>query len=88
METVFIGTVDDLGNGTGLDMVINRLQGTSLGTYWNTDTDLLLLCVMQTGRFCVCRPNDHYSRYVEKLNLSSDDAILLAKWMQKNLEIP
>jgi hypothetical protein len=82
---MFVGPVD-LENGTCLELVIAPLKGTALRGQWDTKTDLLMLCVMQTGRCCTCRPNDHSSRYVEKLGLSSDDAKDLSEWMSWNLQ--
>jgi hypothetical protein len=41
---MFIGNVD-LGNGTGLELVIVPLKGTSLQGQWSFSTDLLLVCV-------------------------------------------
>lgn len=79
---MFVGSVD-LGNGTGLDLVITPLKGTSLQGQWKTKTDLLMLCVVQTGRCCICRAGDERDRYVEKLGLSTDDAERLSKWMKE-----
>lgn len=82
---MFVGPVD-LKNGTCLELVIVPLKGTSLRGQWDTNTDLLMLCVVQSGKCCTCRPNDHSSRYVEKLDLSSDDAKHLSEWMSGNLQ--
>lgn len=80
---MFVGSVD-LGNGTGLDLVITSLVGSTMPGRWDTDTDLLMLSTVQNGRCCVCRTTDHPSRYVEKLALPSDDANRLAKWLEAN----
>lgn len=82
---MFVGPVD-LKNGTCLELVIAPLKGTALRDQWDTKTDLLMLCVIQTGRCCPCRPNDHPSRYVEKLGLPPDDAKHLSEWMSGNLQ--
>lgn len=82
---MFIGPVD-LKNGTCLDLVIAPLKGTALRGQWDTKTDLLMLCVIQTGRCCTCHPNDDPSRYVEKLELFSDDAKHFSEWMSANLQ--
>jgi hypothetical protein len=78
---MFTGNVD-LGNGTGLELVIVPLKGTSLPGQWKADNDLLLLCVMQSGRCCTCRKADHAERLVDKLGLTRDDAERLAKWVR------
>jgi len=78
---MFTGNVD-LGNGTGLELVITPLRGTSLRGQWESDNDLLLLCVMQTGRFCTCHKLGQAGRFEDKLGLSHDDAELLAKWLE------
>lgn len=77
---MFVGPVD-LKNGTCLELVIAPLKGTVLRGQWETKTDLLMVCVIQTGRCCPCRPNDRPSRYVEKLGLPPDDAKHLSEWM-------
>ena len=59
----------DLGNGTGLELVIVPLKGSAMPGQWDTDTDLLML----------------WSRYTEKLDLLEADAKLLADWMSQNL---
>jgi hypothetical protein len=79
---MFVGNVD-LGNGTGLELVILSLKGTSLRGQWEANNDLLLLCVMQSGRFCTCRKTDHPQRFVDKLGLERDDAEHLAEWLKK-----
>lgn len=81
---MFVGSVD-LGNGTGLELVIIPLKGSALHGQWETNTDLLMLCVMQSGRCCTCRPAGHPNRFVDKLGLSTDDAEHLAKWLKANL---
>ena len=81
---MFVGSVD-LKNGTGLELVIVPLKGTALRGQWEIKTDLLMLCVMQSGRCCTCRPTDHPSRFVEKLSLPTGDAENLASWLKANL---
>jgi|LGOV01.1.fsa_nt_gb hypothetical protein len=81
---MFVGPVD-LKNGTYLELVVAPLKGTNLRGQWDTKTDLLMLCIIQNGRCCICRPNDDPSRYVEKLDLSDDDAKHLSEWMSGNL---
>ena len=81
---MFVGSVD-LGNGTGLNLIIVPLKGSSLEGAWKPSTDLLLLCVMQNGKCCTCRPGDHPSRFQEKLGLPGDDAKRLARWLETNL---
>ena len=80
---MFVGSVD-LGNGTGLELVITSLKGSTLPGRWDADTNLLMLCIVQNGRCCVCRATDHPSRYSEKLALPNDDANRLAKWLEAN----
>ena len=81
---MFVGDVD-LGNGTGLELVIVPLKGSSLRGQWEPSTDLLMLCVMQNGRCCTCTPCEHPSRFEEKLDLSTADAEGLADWLKNNL---
>ena len=83
-ELMFVGSVD-LGNGTVLELVIVPLKGSALRGQWEANTDLLMLCVMQNGRCCTCRPTDHPSRFEEKLGLPRDDAQRLADWLKSNL---
>lgn len=78
---MFVGNVI-LGNGTGLELVIVPLKGTELQGQWKSNNDLLLLCVMQSGRFCTCSKSDHPSRFVDKLGLAPDDAERLANWLK------
>ena len=73
----------DLGNGTELQLVIAPLKGTDLRGQWKTDNDLLLLCLMQTGRFCTCHKGDPADRFVDKLALPRADAQCLAEWLKK-----
>jgi hypothetical protein len=80
---MFVGSVD-LGNGTALELIIVPLKGFPLRGQWENNTDLLLLCVMQSGKFCTFRPSDDANRYVDKLGLSIADARLLAQWLQNN----
>jgi hypothetical protein len=82
---MFVGTVD-LGNGTQLELIIIPLKGSYLRGRWDSKTDLLLLCEMGSGKFCICRPSDHPSRYNEKLGLPLSDAEHLARWLQSNLQ--
>jgi len=84
---MFVGTVD-FKNETALDIVVVSLKGTALRGQWDTNTDLLLLCVKQKGRFCTCRPSDHPSRYAEYLDLPKEDAELLAEWMKNTFQEP
>ena len=81
---MFLGRVD-FGNGTGLDLAIMPLKGTSLPGKWNTDTDLLLMCVLQNGRCCLCEPNEYPDHYEKRLGLLKGDARRLADWMAKNI---
>jgi len=81
---MFVGPVD-FKNGTCLELVITPLKGTNLPGQWDTKTNLLMLCVVQTCRCCTCRPDDHPSRYEEKLGLPPDDAEHLREWMIGNL---
>lgn len=80
----FVGTVD-LGNGTGLELVIIPLKNTELKGMWDKDTDLFLLCIMQNNSCCTFRPSGHFSRYVEKLGIGTADAKLLAEWLKNNI---
>jgi len=79
---MFVGDVD-LGNGTGLELVILPLKGTELKGMWGKETDLFLLCLMQNSTCCTFRPSDHFSRYVEKLRIPEGDAKCLAKWLSE-----
>jgi len=81
---MFVGSVD-LENGTGLNLVIAPLKGTKLGGCWDKNTNLILVCVMQTGRCCCCSPDTHPDRLIDKLGLGKDDAERLALWLKKNL---
>jgi len=78
---MFTGRID-LGNGTGLDLVIVPLKGSTLQGQWEEDTDLLMLCDVGNARCCTCSPNDHPNRYTEKLALSTSDAEGLANWFK------
>lgn len=84
LNEIFVGNVD-LGNGTGLELVIFPLKNTELRGMWEKDTDLFLLCLMQNNTCCTFRPSDHFSRYVEKLRIFEADAKLLAQWLKKNI---
>lgn len=77
---MFTGIVA-LGNGTGLELVIVPLKGTTVPGQWGPDTDLLLLCTIQDGRCCTCSKTEHPSRFEEKLGLPNGDAKLLADWL-------
>ena len=77
---MFVGKVD-LGP-TGLQVLVVPLKGTKLEGCWDIDTDLLYLCVHQSGRCCACKAGDHYNRFEEKLGLSKPDAEGLAKWLK------
>ncbi|EKD80852.1 MAG: hypothetical protein ACD_39C02123G0004 [uncultured bacterium] len=79
---MFTGKVS-LGNGTGLDLAIFPLTGTSFPGYWESDNEFFLLCLVAHNRCCICRCNDHPSRFEEKLELPEDDAIRLASWLSK-----
>ncbi len=79
---MFVGSVD-LGY-TNFELVIVPLKGTSLPGQWNMDTDLMMLCHMQSGKWCTCRPNEHPDRFVDKLGMSNPDAENLAEWLKKN----
>jgi len=83
-KETFVGNVD-LGNGTGLELVIIPLRNTELRGMWEKDTDLFLLCIMQNNSCCTFRPSDHFSRYTEKLRISKADAKLLAQWLNSNI---
>jgi len=78
---MFTGNVA-LGNGTGLELVIVPLKGTTIPGQWEPDTDLLLLCVIQDGRCCTCSKTEHHTRFEEKLGLPRGDAKLLATWLE------
>jgi hypothetical protein len=78
---MFVGSVN-LENGTGLELVIIPLNGSVLSGQWKANTDLLMLCVVQDGRCCTCRPTDHPSRFAKKLSLQMDDAEHLAAWLK------
>ena len=78
---MFAGNVD-LGNGTGLDLVILPLKGTELQGMWAKDTDLFLLCLMPNS-CCTFEPSGHFSRYVEYLGITEADAKCLARWLSE-----
>ena len=80
---MFVGRVD-LENGSGYELVITPLKGSVMEGQWDTKTDLVLISVIQSGRCCTCRPDDHPNRYAENLNIPKQDAELLAKWLQDN----
>lgn len=80
---MFVGSVD-LGY-TNFELVIVPLKGTTLLGQWNMDTDLLMLCHMQSGRCCTCSTDVHPERFVDKLGMSQTDAANLSKWLKENL---
>ena len=80
---MFVGKAS-LENGTNLDLVIVPLAGSELNNRWASDTDLLILCVLQNGRCGTFRPNDHPMRFIDNLKLSKEDADHLVKWLQQN----
>lgn len=81
---MFVGSI---GLGvTGFELIIIPLKGTSMKGGWGKNTDLLLLCHFQSGRFCVCSPSPHYSRFVDKLGMPEVDAKNLANWVKENFE--
>lgn len=79
---MFVGSVD-LGD-TNFQLVVVPLKGTRLPGQWDMDTDLLMLCHMQSGRCCACRADDHPNRFVDKLGMFDLDAKNLAKWLKEN----
>jgi hypothetical protein len=81
---MFVGSVD-LGSETSLELVIVPLKGSALHGQWEASTDLLMVCVMQSGRCCTCRPTEDPSRFKEKLDLAPDDAQRLAEWLKNKL---
>lgn len=80
---MFVSRVD-LGNGTGLELVIIPLKGSTMPGRWDRDTDSVMLCVVQNNRCCTCTPDSDWTRYTEKLGLSHPDAKRLAQWMSEN----
>ena len=54
---MFVGTVN-LNTGTRLELVIVPLKGSTLEGQWSLETDLLLLCVIQSCKSCTCRVQD------------------------------
>jgi len=77
---MFVGAVN-LGT-TNFELVVVPLKGSELRGRWDPNTDLLLLCHLQTGRFCVCRSGDHSSRLKEYLGIGDYDAQNLAEWLK------
>lgn len=80
---MFVGSVN-LGL-TNFELVIVPLKGTSLPGQWDMDTELLMLCHMQSGRCCTFSTDVHPDRFVDKLELSIPDAANLANWLNENL---
>jgi hypothetical protein len=78
---MFVGSVD-LKNGTQLELVIVPLKGSTLRGQWEISTNLVMICVMNNSRCCVCAPDDFPSRFEEKLGLAHDDAKRLAQWLK------
>lgn len=78
---MFVGTTGS--KIAAFDLVVVPLKGTALDGRWGTSTDLLLLCHIQSGKFCICRPGDHPSRFEEKLGMSELDAEYLATWVEE-----
>ena len=78
---MFVGSVD-LGV-THFELVIVPLKGTKMPGQWDVDTDLLMLCHMQSGKCCTCRLDDHPDRFTDKLGMSSPDAENLATWLKE-----
>jgi hypothetical protein len=76
---MFAGSID-LGM-SNFELIIFPLKGTTIPGRWDKDTDLLNVCYLHSGRFCICRPGDHPSRYEENLGLGQADADALAKWI-------
>ena len=79
---MFVGSVN-LGV-TNFELVIVALKGTKLPGQWDMDTGLLMLCHMQSGKWCTCRPDEHPDRFTDKLGMPSPDAENLAKWLKEN----
>jgi len=48
------------------------------------DTDLLMLCHMQSGKWCTCSADEHPDRFTDNLGMSNPDAENLANWLKEN----
>ena len=79
---MFAGRVA-VGKYSEYDVVVVPLKGTKIQGRWETNTDLVMVCINQQ-RCCVCEPGDHYSRFMEKLGLEEVEAQELAKWLESN----
>ena len=79
---MFVGSVN-LGH-TNFELVIVPLKGSRLSGQWDIDTELLMLCHMQSGKFCTCGADEHPDRFVDKLGMPNLDAENLAKWLKEN----
>lgn len=71
----------NLTNGTELELVIIKLNGTKIQGQWETDTELLLLCHIPSNRCCTCKKVETPHRFQETLGISREDAVLLANWL-------
>ena len=79
---MFVGSVN-LGH-TNFELIVVPLRGTRLPGQWDMDTELLMLCHMQSGRFCTFTTDEDPDRFVDKLGMSKPDAANLAKWLKEN----
>lgn len=71
----------NLGNYSAVQIVIFPLEGTRLQGQWDEDTDQYLLCLFNSGRFCVFGKDEHPERFRDKLQIGQADAKALAEWL-------
>jgi hypothetical protein len=79
---MYVGSVD-LGL-TNFKLIVVPLKGTRLNDYWDADTDLLLVCHVQSGRFCTCNVDQDPDRFQDKLKMGRADAEALAEWLKED----
>jgi hypothetical protein len=80
---MFAGTVD-LGNGTGLEILVFPLKGTRIPGRWDVNSGDFIICLIGHDRFCQFSPNTHVARFIDKLGLGTADASGLVDWLENN----
>jgi hypothetical protein len=80
---MFAGTVD-LGNGTGLEILVFPLKGTRIPGRWEVNSGDFIICLINNGRFCQFSPDPHVARFIDKLALPTTDASRLVDWLENN----
>jgi len=78
---MFVGSVNL--RFTNFELVVVPLKGTRLKGQWDVDTDLLLVCHMQSGRFCTCNVDQDPDRFQDKLEMGRADARSFGKVVER-----